>query len=273
MFFSMQSDSYIKNWNRIFRSKPLGALLPLPSEAEGVVVDYSEDFTVYSILPPKTRILQAVVDKHKELPSQKFELDTPLILLGVIYIPKGIQNLHIAPCLCLKCSSQDYIVRHQILRYSETNSSFYSYNLPNTWRSGAICLGEVSRTPKSTNRILWSSVFNNDFGRSSAETTEKFIHHIKTFHLQSCRKVYPFSKQIVATKNLKSSIDYAIFVSQSPKIVNKLPSELHRVSNIYGRSWGPYVFGLAYRSYNTWIVDFGKGYTRELHSKEFRIPT
>lgn len=294
MLFTFDSKSFREGWDHIFRGKPLGTLLPLPSESEGFIVNFSEEFCIYSILPPKDRDLELSISKFSDV-IKPFKYRTSLALLLLRYIPENYNRNHISPCLCHLCLKYKTSLRGEV-RYTllkeDSNSKFIPYMLPNVYAEGSLCLKNEAYTPKQTNMVFWSSVFNNDFGRYSQycpghdsasyrciceRDIPIFAEEIRKYDMDSFRdfsvEFFPFKGNYVASRNLKPGVDYAIFISQHPKIVDSLPKDLHRYSTSFNLTWGPYAFGLAFKCNEKWVVDFSKGYKRELLHTEITIPS
>lgn len=271
-------EAYIKGWNRIFRNKSLGALLPIPAEASGIIINYTAEFTLYCILPPKKRSLKCYL---KNKPIVDFELTTPLLLLEILYLPLYSRTAHVPPCMCDICDQ--YKLQGTAKVFYELDNNFYPYLLPNIWATGRLCFGNAKKSlnPRLVNSYLWSN-FNDDFSSFYAETSKEFSEKIikrNNSFLSSPTQIYddidpprPLHGNFVTTKNLKPGISYAVFVSQHPKILKNLPEDLYRYSYSFGSNLGPYVFGLAHKNNDHWIVDFTRGHKRELISTEFRIP-
>jgi len=215
---------YRLGWDRIYGKKgPRGAVYLLPSEANGVIVQYDPVFRISCLIPPKTR--KVVTDWGGN--EYHTNVDCPFLILSQLFCTK--RNFCQSPeclaellglalhCQCDECQAAFATITHppvchcKICRIPSVfkhrvRTSFYIYSVNtaekddivaqpyrisgNVYEDALICFKKNGRstirwpkTLREAHATFWMHRFDNDFNWKIPHSCDKKIH---TF--ENCKK-------------------------------------------------------------------------------------
>jgi hypothetical protein len=209
--------SYKLGWERIFGKKfPRGNLYLLPSEAASVIVQYSPDFRISCLIPPKQR--QIAVDWQGS--QTNWKINSPYLLLSqLVYINTTYDKYYLANDLgvsiecdcpdCTKANKKLDTVNHppvceceicKKIQNRRLKKIYYlyavdeketqklvaqPYRLANVYEDGKICFrkrGGAIRLPQNlreAHSTFWTHRFDNDFNWKIPHDCTKRYHEFR----------------------------------------------------------------------------------------------